>query len=85
MQIVIILRKILNTALSSVRSVSLLQPSEYFQLIFDNLNVNNNKQLKQKISNFFLQTFHNYQIFLPHSSILKCKVAPTNRYSLAFL
>ena len=37
MQIVIILRKNLNITLTSVRSVSILQFSEYFQLTtFDN-------------------------------------------------
>ena len=49
-QIVIILRKILNTALSSVRSVSILKFSEHFQLIFDNSNVNSDKRIKQKLS-----------------------------------
>ena len=64
MQIVIILRKILNTALSDVGSVNILQFSEHFQLIFDNSNVNNDKQTKQKRLTVFLQTFQNYQIFL---------------------
>ena len=68
MQIVIILRKILNTALSDVGSVNILQFSEHFQLIFDNSNVNNDKQTKQKRLTVFLQTFKNYQIFLPHPS-----------------
>ena len=49
-------------------SVSILQFSEHFQLIFDNANVNNDKQIKQKMAKFFLQTFQNYQIFLPHPS-----------------
>ena len=48
MQIVIILGKILNTALSQVRSVGILQFSEHFQLIFDNSNVSNDKQKKKK-------------------------------------
>ena len=55
MQIVIILSKILNTA--SVRSVSILQFFEHFQLIFDNLNANNDKQIKQKMVNFFSANF----------------------------
>ena len=40
MQIVIILSETLNTALSYVRSVIILQFSEQFQLIFDNSKVN---------------------------------------------
>ena len=64
MQIVVILRKILNTALSE----SMLQFSEHFQLIFNNSNVNNGKEVKQKLANFFLQTFQNYQIYLNHPS-----------------
>ena len=36
--------------------------------MFDNSNVNNDKQIKQKIANFFLQTFQNYQIFLSYPS-----------------
>ena len=43
-QIVIILSKI-------------LQFSEHFQLIFDNSNVNNDKQIKHKIANFFSANF----------------------------
>ena len=46
MQIVMILSKSLNTPLLQVRSVSILQFSEHFQLIFDSSNVN--KQIKQK-------------------------------------
>ena len=42
--------------------------SEHFQLIFDKSNVNNERQIKQKMANFFLQTFQNYQIFLPYPS-----------------
>ena len=68
MQIVIILRTIVNTALPQIRSVSILQFSGHFQLIFDNSNVNNDTQIKQKMANFFLQTFQNYQFFLQHPS-----------------
>ena len=46
------MRKFLNTALSHVSSVSIFQFSEHFQLIFGNSNVNNGKQMKQKIANF---------------------------------
>ena len=35
------------------------------------------------MANFFLQTFQNYQIFLPHPSERR-KVAPTNRNSQSF-
>ena len=54
------MRTILNTALSYVRSVSLLQFSEHFQFKFDNSNVNNYKHIKQKMADFFfvkLSTF----------------------------
>ena len=77
MQIVIILRKILNTALSEVCSVSLLQFSSILQLqlIFGNSNVKNNKQIKQKMVNFFSG---NYQIFffliLLREAILESKL-----------
>ena len=37
--------------------MSILQFSEHFQLIFDNSNVNNGKQIKQKILNFFSAIF----------------------------
>ena len=48
-------------------------------------NVNNDEQ---KMANFFLQTFQNYQIFLPillRKATLESKVAPTNCNSSAFL
>ena len=61
-----------------MRLVSILQFSEHFQLIFDNTNVNNDKQIKQKMANFFLQIFRN-------SQILESKVTSTNRNSSAFL
>ena len=59
MQNVIILIKILNTiALSSVRSESILQFSEHFQLIFDNSNVNKRQTNKpKKMANFFSANF----------------------------
>ena len=53
MEIVIILRQILNT----VHSVSILQFAEHFQLIFDNSDVNNDKQIKQKMAHFFSANF----------------------------
>ena len=61
-QIVIILSKTLNTALSKVRSVSTLQFSEHFRLIFDNSNV--------KCCIFlFINNLQNYQIIrLPYPS-----------------
>ena len=68
MQIIVILKKNINTTLSYVRSVTILNFSEYFQLIFDNSNVNNDKQIKRKMANFFLKTFQKYQIFLPYPS-----------------
>ena len=65
--------------------MSILQFSEHFQLIFDNSNVKNNKQIKQKMTNFFfLKTFQNYQIFLPPASE-EPKIASTNLNSSAFL
>ena len=52
MQIVIILRKILNTALPyKYVQWAYYNFSEQFQLIFDNSNVNNDKQIKQKMAN----------------------------------
>ena len=66
MQILIILSKILSTALSEVSSVSILQFSEHFQLIYDSTNVNNDK--KNKTKTCFLQTFQNYKICLPYPS-----------------
>ena len=45
MKIVIILSKALNTALSYAMHIC--------QLIFDNSNVNNDRQIKQKMANFF--------------------------------
>ena len=55
MQIVIILSK--KFKYSTVRSVSILQFCEHFLLIFDNCNVNNDKQIKQKMANFFSANF----------------------------
>ena len=50
--------------------------------------VNNDKQIKQKMANFILQTFQNYQIFPPHSSEISnmiSEVSFTNRNSSALL
>ena len=75
-QIVIILSK------KKVRSVSILQFSEDFQLNFDNSNVNNDKQIKQKMANRVVNFF---LLILLREATLKSKVAPANRKSSAFL
>ena len=65
--------------------MSILQFSKHLQLI---LNVNNEKQRKQKTVNVFLQTLQNYQIFLLillRKATLESKVTPTNLNSSAFL
>ena len=67
MQIVIILRKNLNTTLS-LRSVSILQFSEHFQLIFDNSNVNNNTQIKKTLESKVASSNRNRSAFLLHPS-----------------
>ena len=87
MQIVIILRNILNTTLSYV------QWAYYnFQLIFDTLNVNNDKQRQtNKTKNdklFFCKLFRVLIFFfliLLKKVTLESKVVPTNRNSSAFL
>ena len=80
---------ILNTALSSVRSVSILQFFEHFQLIFDISNVNNDKQIKQKIGElFFWNLFRIIKFFfliLLREVTLESKIATTNRNISAFL
>ena len=84
MQIVIILRKILNTALSEVRSASILQFSKHFQLISDNSNVNNDKQIKQKGANFFCKLFRIIKfsfLILLRAVTLESEIAPTNSNS----
>ena len=88
MKIVIILRQILNTVQSYVRSVSILQFFEHFQLISDNSNVNNDKQIKQKMAFFFCKLFRIIKYFfliLLGEATLESKVVPTNRNSSAFL
>ena len=60
----------LNTALSSTEQITIFRTLS--------IDVNNDKQIKQKMANFFLQTFQNYQIFLRHP-------ASNNRNSSAFL
>ena len=69
--------------------MSKLQFSEYFQLIFANLNVNNDKQNKTKNGQlFFCKLFRIIQFFfltVPEEATLELKVAPTNRNSSAFL
>ena len=80
MQIVIILRKIQHYH-KYVCSVSILQFSKHFQLIFDN----NDKQIKQKMPNFFSVNFSELSKFffliLLRVATLESKVAPTNRNS----
>ena len=70
--------------------MSILQFSKHFQLIFDNSNVNNDKQIqvKQKMANFFCKLFKIIKFFfliLLRKAILESKVAPPNRNSLTFL
>ena len=93
MQIVIILSKNFkyNTVIL-VRLVSILQFSEYFQLIFNNSNVNSDKQIKQKMaiskSFLFCKLFRIIKFFfliLLREATLESKIAPTNRNSSAFL
>ena len=43
--------------------MSILKFSEHFQLIFDNSNVNNDKQIKQKMPNFFSANFSELSMF----------------------
>ena len=64
--------------------MSILQFSEHFQLIFDNSNVNNDKQIKQKMSNFFSANFSELSNFSSFVT-LESRVIPTNRNSSAFL
>ena len=57
MQSVIILRINVNTAQSYVRSVSVLQFSEHFQLIIWQLKCQQWQQRKQEMANFFSAKF----------------------------
>ena len=58
---------------------------EHFQLIFDNSNVNNEKQIKQKMMNFlFFANFSQLSNFSSSEATLDSKVAPTKGISLAF-
>ena len=67
--------------------MSILQFSEHFQLIFDNSNVNNSKQIKQKIPNNISANFSSiikfFFLILLREAIFESKFAPTN--SSAFL
>ena len=69
--------------------MSILQFSEHFQLICDNSNVNNDKQIKQRMANvFFCKLFRIIKLFLLillRKVSLESKVASTNRNSSAFL
>ena len=71
--------------------MSILQFSEHFQLIliFHNSNVNNDKQIKQKLANFFCcKVFRIIKLFfliLLNKATLESKVASTIRNSSAFL
>ena len=69
------MRKILNTALSLICSLSILQFSKHFQLIFDNLNLNKAIQIKQNIA----------ILILLREATLESKIAPNNRNSQEFL
>ena len=64
--------------------VSIFQFSEHFQLIFDNSNVKNNKQIKQKIGNFS-RIIKFFFLILLGKATLETKVDPTNRNNSAFL
>ena len=70
--------------------MSILKFSEHFQLIFDNSNVNNDKQIKQKKGQFVI--FANFSVLsklvfliLLREVTLESKVASSNRNSSAFL
>ena len=62
---------------------------EHFQLIFDNSNVNSDKQIKQKMANFFSANFSELSKFffliLRREVTLESKVVATKRNSSAFL
>ena len=66
MQIVMILSKSLNTPLLQVRSVSILQFSEHFQLIFDSSNVN--KRQTKNMTALFIYNLHNFSYNFSSSS-----------------
>ena len=77
-----------STTYLLVCSVSILQFSEHFQLIFDNSNVYNAKQKKKNAAHFFCKLFRFTKFFFPillRDVILKPKVVLTNRISSAFL
>ena len=86
MQIVIILRKIVNTLLSQVRSVSIVQ-----SLSIDIWQLNSQPRQTNKTKNgklFFCKLFRFIKfvfLILLRKAFLKSKVAPTNRNSSAFL
>ena len=66
--------------------MSILQFSEHFQLMFNNSNVNNDKQIKQKILHFFCKYFRISKFFFlifQRKAPCESKVTPTN--SSAFL
>ena len=68
--------------------MSILQFSEHFQLIFDNTNVKNDKQIKQKLENAITANFSglsNFFLILLRKPTLASKISPTNRNSSAFL
>ena len=60
----------------------ILQFSEHFQLIFDNLKLSNDKQ---KMAIFFFRIIKIFLLILLREATLGSKVAPTNRNSSAFL
>ena len=68
--------------------MSILQFSEHFQFIFDNSNVNNDKQINKKWQIFFcklLKIIKFFVLILLIEATLELKVAPTNRNSSPFL
>ena len=72
--------------------MSILQFSEHFQLIFDNSNANNDKQIKQKMETFFFFFFCKlfriikfFFLILLRKATLESKVVLTNLNSWAFL
>ena len=69
--------------------MSILQFMEHFQLIFDNLNVNNDKQITQKSCElFFCKLFRIIKYFfliLLREATMESKVVSTNRNSSASL
>ena len=64
--------------------MGILQFSEHFQLIFDNSNVNKDKQIKQNYGKVF-RIIKFFFLILLRKATLESKFVPTNRNSSAFL